>query len=77
MAKSKNNRAWFIRVRSSYLPISPTGFVIYFVYLAYLLALIADWLRDGHHVWYFLVDIVPLSIAAALVTQYVASKRAK
>jgi hypothetical protein len=77
MAKSKNNRAWFIRVRSSYLPISPTGLTIYFIYLAYLLALIADWLRDGHHTWYFLVDVVPLSVAAALVTQYIASKHSR
>lgn len=77
MAKSKSQNRWFISVRSSYLPASPTGLLIYFVYLAYLVALVADWLRDGHHVWYLLVDVVPLSIGAALVTQWIASKHSK
>jgi biotin transporter BioY len=73
----KDNRVWFKRIRSSYLPTSTVGFILYFIYLAYLLALIADWLRDGHHVWYFLVDVLPLSVAAALITQYIASKHSK
>ena len=77
MAKMKSNRAWFTRVRSSYLPNSSIGLVIYFAYLAYLVALLADWIHNGHHMWYFLVDVIPLSVAAALVTQYVASKHAE
>lgn len=77
MAKTKSSNAWFVRVRSSYLPANIAGLIIYFLYLAYLLALLADWLRDGHHIWYFLVDVVPLSVGAALVTQYIASKHAK
>lgn len=76
MEKTNNSRAWFMRVRSSYLPVSPIGFIIYFLYLAYLVALLADWLQNGYHVWYFLVDVVPLSVIAALITQYVASKHA-
>lgn len=77
MAKSHSQKQWFISVRSSYLPVSFTGLLIYFLYLAYLVALVADWLRDGHHVWYLLVDVVPLSVFAALITQYIASKHSK
>lgn len=77
MAKTTSNEAWFIRVRSSYLPVNSTGFLIYFIYLAYLLALLGDWIYNGHHTWYLLVDVIPLSVAAALVTQYVASKHAR
>lgn len=77
MTKMKNDHAWFTYVRSSYLPANSTGLIIYLIYLGYLLALLADWLRNGHHMWYFLVDVVPLSVGAALVTQYIASRHAK
>ena len=77
MAKTKSNKKWFISVRSSYLPASPIGLLIYFAYLAYLVALVADWLRDGHHVWYLLVNVIPLSIAAAVLTQYIAAKHSR
>jgi len=77
MAEIKSNKNWFISVRSSYLPASAMGFLIYFMYLVYLMALVADWLRDGYHVWYLLVDVVPLSVAAAVLTQYIASKHSQ
>ena len=77
MAKADGDQAWFRKIRSSYLPTSSIGLLLYFTYFGYLLALMIDWIRDGHHIWYFLVDVVPLSVGAALVTQYIASKHAK
>lgn len=77
MAKTKSSQKWFIQVRASYLPASATGLLIYLLYLCYLVALLADWLRDGHHVWYLLVDVIPLSVGAAVLTQYIASKHSR
>lgn len=77
MAKTKSNKKWFISVRSSYLPASAMGLLIYCTYLAYLVALFTDWLRDGHHVWYLLVNVIPLSVAAAVLTQYIAYKHSR
>lgn len=68
---------WFTYVRSSYLPANTKGLVIYFIYMAYLIALIVDWYFKGHQVWNFLVDVVPYSVGAAAITQFVASKHAK
>jgi hypothetical protein len=74
MAKTKTKQKWFINVRYSYLPASAMGLLVYMMYMAYLVALVADWLRDGHHVWYLLVNVIPLSVAAAVLTQYIAYK---
>lgn len=77
MAKTKNSNKWFISVRSSYLPANAIGLLIYSMYAVYLLALVADWLRDGHHIWYLLVNVIPLSVAAAALTQFIAYKHSR
>lgn len=76
MADTKNKK-WFTYVRSSYLPASGVGFIIYFTYLSYLVALFVDWTITGHHVRDFLYEVIPLSVGAAFITQYIASKHSK
>ena len=71
------NQKWFNPVRSSYLPASAIGFTIYFAYLIYLIALLIGWVIKGHHIWNFLVNVIPLSVGAAIITQYIASKHSK
>lgn len=70
--KSKN--AWFRPVRRSYLPSSWQGLAIYIMYVAYIVVLVADWYRLGSDVWTLVVNVIPLVAAAAVVTQYIASK---
>lgn len=75
MAKHTSN--WFRPVRGSYLPASPVGLAIYLAYAAYVILLEVGWFVDGHRVWYFLVEVIPLTVAAALLTQFVASKHSR
>lgn len=69
--------AWFVKLRGSYLPCSWEGLTIYFVYLAYLIALPVVWYNQGHDLWRLLTNVLPLAAGAAILTQYVASKNAK
>lgn len=75
MAKRKS--PWFRPVRGSYLPASPAGLVIYLAYAAYVVLVAAGWYVDGHRIWYLLVDVIPLTAAAALLTQFIASRHSK
>lgn len=78
MAKTKSKtHAWFIARRGSYLPASLIGLIIYLVYVAYIAALLGGWYVDGHRIWYLLVYVIPLSTAAAILTQFVASKHSR
>ncbi|HSX32672.1 MAG TPA: hypothetical protein VLF43_05405 [Candidatus Saccharimonadales bacterium] len=74
--KKTNKKAWFVRVRGSYLPTSNTGLVIYTVYVAYIVAVLVSWIMSGYNYLTFILFALPLLIAAALVTQYIASKHA-
>ncbi len=71
------NKAWFVKTRGSYLPISWVGRLLYLLYLAYVVLLLVGWALDGHRVWYFLTDVIPFTVGAAFAAQYVASKHAK
>lgn len=77
MKSKAKNGAWFKKIRGSYLPSSWEGLAIYFVYLAYLLALPLVWYNQGHDFWRLLTNVLPLAVGAALLTQYIASKNAK
>ena len=76
MSKNKN-KIWFKKIRGSYLPSSTTGLVIYLSYTAYLIALITIWYLENSSVWNLIVFVIPLSVGAALLTQYIASKHSK
>lgn len=69
-----NKGAWFVKVRGSYLPRQGIGLVVYFAYVAYLICLVASWYVYGHTLWNLLVYVIPLSVAAELLTSYIASK---
>ena len=73
----KHTRAWFSKVRGSYLPSSPVGLALYSVYASYMVLLAIGWYVDGHRIWYLLVNVIPLMVGAALVTQYIASKHSR
>lgn len=71
------NKAWFVKTRGSYLPSNWTGRFLYLVYVIYTVLLLVGWFVDGHRIWYFLTDVIPFTVGAALVAQYVASKHTK
>jgi hypothetical protein len=73
----KNNKAWFVHVRKSYLPASWQGLSIYFLYVAYLVLVPVVWYRNGHDLWKLLTTVIPLVIGMAIVTQFVAYKNSK
>lgn len=70
-------QAWFRKIRGSYLPRSWEGLAIYFIYLAYLIALPIVWYHQGHDLWKLLTNVLPLAIGAAILTQYIASKNTR
>lgn len=75
--KKKQSKAWFVARRGSYLPVSGKGLTIYLLYVAYLVALFAGWYHKGHLTWDFLIAVLPLSVGSAILTQFIASRRAK
>lgn len=77
MTKSNNSRIWFEPVRGSYLPHSLIGLAIYLVYVVYLAALLVGWYVDGHRIWYFLTEVLPLATAAAVLVQWIASRHSR
>lgn len=75
--KKPNNNAWFVRVRGSYLPANNAGLAIYSAYAAYVVAVFVSWLMAGHNYKAFLLFALPLVVAAALATQYIASRHTR
>lgn len=76
-ATRKYQSAWFVAVRGSYLPANAIGMAIHTVYVLYLGGLMAGWWLHNHDLWQLLTIVVPLSVAAAMLTQYVASRHAR
>lgn len=76
MAKN-NSRIWFRKVRGSYLPNSGMGLLIYLFYVAYLVALVVGWYAYNRTAWGLISAVIPLTVGAALVTQYIASKHSR
>lgn len=76
MAKSTTS-IWFRKIRGSYLPTSPTGMLIYLLYVSYIVILATDWLRNGYHVWPLLTGVIPFIVLAAFVTQSIAAKHSR
>ena len=74
---TKKNKAWFRYVRKSYLPVTWQGLVIYFIYVAYSVAVPVVWYNNGHDLWRLLSTVIPLLALAALFTQFVASQNSK
>jgi hypothetical protein len=77
MAKGSHHKAWFVSVRGSYLPASGIGLVIYLLYASYIIAVGIAWYSRGCDVWSLLTITIPLTVGAALVTQYIASRNSK
>jgi hypothetical protein len=75
---AKNNSAtWFRKIRGSYLPTSFTGLVIYLIYVAYVIAVAVEWFQKGYDYWTLLTVVLPVVAVAALIVQFIASKRSK
>ncbi len=75
---AKNNASiWFRKIRGSYLPTSFVGLAIYLAYVAYVVAVAAEWFRRGYDYWSLLTVILPVIAVAVLVMQYIGSKHSK
>lgn len=68
------HKPWFRYVRSSYLPYTWQGYLMYFVYLFYILILPIDWYIRGHKIWILLTEVIPLMVLSLILTQIIASK---
>jgi hypothetical protein len=75
--KKPESRRWFRRVRRSYVPVTWEGLCIYAIYALYLITIFVMWYEYGHELWNLLTNVIPLSIGAVLLIQFVASKNAK
>lgn len=74
MTKNKKDK-WFKKVRSSYLPISWQGNLIYLLYVVYVVSVATIWCVNRNDYWELLVNVIPLLLASAALTQFVASKK--
>jgi hypothetical protein len=75
--KKHKRQAWFVPVRKSYLPASWQGFVIYFLYVAYIVTVPIVWYGEGHLLWNLLTEVIPLDLAGVLLAQYIAANNSK
>lgn len=75
--KSKSKEAWFIAARGSYLPANGIGVAIHTAYVLYLGGLMTGWWLHNHDLWQLFTAVIPLSVAAAMLTQYIASRHAR
>lgn len=71
------NKPWFWKVRQSYLPASWQGLAIYLIYAFYLVVVNIIWYQGGHQPEDWLLKVLPIMVAAAFLTQFVASKNSK
>ena len=71
------NKPWFTYVRRSYLPASWQGLCLYFLYIAYCVAIAIDWYRLGYSLWQLLTVVIPLFVLATALTQFIASKTSR
>jgi hypothetical protein len=76
-ARKAKNKAWFTSVRKSYLPASWQGLCIYTLYVAYSIAVPVIWYNNGHDMSKLVTNVIPLVVAATLLTQFIASKNSK
>jgi hypothetical protein len=72
MAKKKTTK-WFKYTRKSYLPAAWQGLVIYLIYVTYIVVVPIIWYRKGHNLWTLVSEVIPLMLAAVILTQYIAS----
>ena len=77
MKHSKKSSAWFRPIRGSYLPANNRGLLVYLTYVAYLVVLTVAWFTGGRTLWRLVAVVIPLMVAAAVLTQYVAAKHSK
>ncbi len=74
MTKS-TNKAWFRKVRGSYLPMSWQGWALYVPFVAYLLTVLVVVHVNSDSVSGTLYGIFPQWVAAAVVMTWIASKK--
>ncbi len=74
---SKHNKAWFIKVRGSYLPNSWQGWLTYIPFTGFLLTVLVAALRHEHSVSDVFYAIFPQWVAAAVVMTWLAMHKSK
>lgn len=67
-------KPWFKPVRDSYIPVSWEGLRIYLLYVLYIFALLINWFESGRDATALLTSVIPLMVAATILTQFIASK---
>lgn len=73
--KKRKAGAWFIRVRGSYLPASPEGWLTYIPFTAYLVfSMLIAWQDSPSH-GIAVLYIIPNWVAAAVVLTWVAARK--
>lgn len=71
----KKSKAWFIRVRGSYLPNNWKGWLTYIPYLAYLVGVLVFVLRRHDSLWLAVFTLIPNWIAALVIMTWLAKAK--
>ena len=73
--RPQKKRAWFIKVRGSYLPNSWQGWLTYIPYVYFLVITFMAVNRHSHSVSDVAIGIVPYWVSAVVVMQWLASRK--
>jgi membrane-anchored glycerophosphoryl diester phosphodiesterase (GDPDase) len=73
--KKSKKGVWFVRVRGSYLPASPIGWLLYIPFAAYLILALVIAARDESSIGPALLFVVPNWIAAAVIMTWIAVRK--
>lgn len=77
MDMSKSKRAWFIKVRGSYLPNSWQGWLTYVPFVAYLVFVLIDVTKDDLSTKQAFYVAFPQFVCAGVIMTYIAAKTSK
>jgi hypothetical protein len=75
VTKKTKKDVWFVRVRGSYLPASPEGWLLYIPFAAYLILTLVIAVRGESSIGLALLFVVPNWIAAAVIMTWIAIRK--
>ena len=67
--------AWFVRIRGSYLPMSPQAWLTYIPYIAYMVGVLIFVIQRKEPFWLAVFIAVPNWVAASFIMTWVAKQK--
>lgn len=69
------SKAWFIKVRGSYLPNSWQGWLLYIPYLAYIIGALIFVIKGNYSFWQAVFTLLPNWVAGCVVMTWLARRK--